>query len=259
MNGNRELAGRVALVTGGAGGIGSAIVALLAEAGAAVVFTDISAGAGEAAAERLIAAGYTVRFVLADATVEAGAAGAVEATLAAFGHLDMAINNVGNFGAGDSSSTSLEETDLTAWEATMRQCLTTCMLGMKYALRPMVAAGGGSIVNIASLAGIRVTRHASFAYHAAKAGVVHLSEAAAVLYAPQNIRVNVVAPGLTLTPNIEHTMNPATRDAISQEFHPSGRMITPREIAEAVLWAASTRSAGVTGITIPVDGGWAAR
>src|SRR3546814_5933498 len=77
--------------------------------------------------------------------------------------------------------------------------LTSCMLGMKYALPPMLAAGSGSIVNIASLAGIRVTRYASYAYHAAKAGVVHLSEAAAVLYADRGIRVNVIAPGLTLT------------------------------------------------------------
>src|SRR3546814_3940735 len=102
------------------------------------------------------------------------------------------------------------------------------MLGMKYALPPMLAAGSGSIVNIASLAGIRVTRYASYAYHAAKAGVVHLSEAAAVLYADRGIRVNVIAPGLTLTPNIARTMPDEVRASLVREFHPSQRMVSPR-------------------------------
>src|SRR3546814_8370849 len=113
------------------------------------------------------------------------------------------------------------------------------MLGMKYALPPMLAAGSGSIVNIASLAGIRVTRYASYAYHAAKAGVVHLSEAAAVLYADRGIRVNVIAPGLTLTPNIARTMPDEVRASLVREFHPSQRMVSPNEIAEAVAWAAA--------------------
>src|SRR3546814_1743853 len=91
------------------------------------------------------------------------------------------------------------------------------MLGMKYALPPILASGSGSIVNIASLAGIRVTRYASYAYHAAKAGVVRLSEAAAVLYADRGIRVNVIAPGLTLTPNIARTMPDEVRASLVRE------------------------------------------
>ena len=224
-----DLAGRVALITGGGSGIGRAVVSLFAEAGATVVFTDLHAPAEPPA-------GANVIFVRADATVEADAAAAVEQTLHAHGRLDVLVNNVGGFGAGDNTG-PIEEIELEAWDNTVRQCLSTCMLGMKHALPPMTAAKRGAIINIASLAGIRVTRYASYAYHAAKAGVVHLSEAAAVLYAPQGIRVNVVAPGLTLTPTIEATMSPETQTTVAAEFHPSGRMIRPSEIAEACLWA----------------------
>lgn len=251
---NLELSGQVALVTGGATGIGRAIVGLLAERGASVAFTDWTPEAGE----KVVGEIPGVRFIKADATREADAAGAVEQTLAAFGRLDIAVNNVGNYGPGDSGDTLLEDYDLEVWDSTIRQSLTTCMLGTKYALRPMVAAGRGSIVNISSLAGIRFSRHSSYAYNAAKAAVVHLSKTLAVTYAPKGVRVNVVAPGLTLTPRIE-TMDPALRDSLVAEFNPSGRIVSPAEIAEAVVWAASNRSSSVTGVVIPVDGGWAAR
>ncbi|HMO74642.1 MAG TPA: SDR family oxidoreductase, partial [Sphingopyxis sp.] len=220
--------GRVALVTGGASGIGEAIVRRLAAEGASVLFTDIDEAAGGRVAE---AEPDAIRFLHADATSEADAENSVAETLAAFGRLDIAVNNVGNFGAGDAVGVGLEDTPVEAWDNTLRQCLTSCMLGMKYALPPMLAAGSGSIVNIASLAGIRVTRYASYAYHAAKAGVVHLSEAVAVLYADRGIRVNVVAPGLTLTPNVANSMAEEVRASLVREFHPSQRMVAPEEIA----------------------------
>jgi len=248
---SESLGGKVALVTGGGSGIGRATVAALRAAGAAVAFTDIAEPAGAMAEGAL--------FIRSDATVEADAAQAVETTVQRFGRLDIVVNNVGNFGAGDRSDVPISETPLEAWEATVRQCLTTCMLGTKYAVRAMLRAGGGCIVNVASLAGIRVTRYASPAYTAAKAGVVHLSEQLAVLHAPDKIRINVVAPGLTLTPAIETSMTAEQRAAIAQEFHPMGRMITPDEIAHAILWLASPASSGVTGLVVPVDGGWAAK
>lgn len=249
-------AGHVALVTGGASGIGEAIVRRLVADGAQVLFTDIDEVAGEQMADEM--PGVT-RFLRADATVERDAEQSVAAALAAFGRLDIAINNVGNFGAGDAAGIGLEDVVLDAWDNTLRQCLTSCMLGMKYALPPMLAAGSGSIVNVASLAGIRVTRFASYAYHAAKAGVVHLSEAAAVLYADRGIRVNVVAPGLTLTPNIARAMSEEARTALVGEFHPSRQMVSPEQIADAVAWAAAPAGAHATGLTLPIDGGWSAR
>jgi len=244
----QALEGQVALVSGGGSGIGRATVAALIAAGARVAFTDIVPSQAESAL-----------FIQADATREADAARAVKEAVAAFGRLDIVVNNVGNFGAGDHWDVPLAETPLEAWEATVRQCLTSTMLGMKHAIPALSAQGGGAIVNVASLAGIRVTPYASPAYTAAKAGAVHLSEQAAVMLARQNIRVNVVAPGLTLTPNIEATMPAETRAAIANEFHPMGRMVMPDEIAQAIVWAVSPAASGVTGLVIPVDGGWAAK
>lgn len=246
----REAASRVALVSGGGSGIGRATVAALCATGVRVAWTDIVVPDQPEPDGTL--------FIHADATREEDAARAVADTLAAFGQLDIMVNNVGNFGAGDRWDVPLAETPLDAWDATVRQCLTTTMLGMKHAI-PALLKGGGVIVNVASLAGIRVTPYASPAYTAAKAGVVHLSEQTAVMLAKQNIRVNVVAPGLTLTRNIEKSMPPETRAAIAAEFHPMHRMVTPEEIADAIVWASSPRSSGVTGLVIPVDGGWAAK
>jgi NAD(P)-dependent dehydrogenase (short-subunit alcohol dehydrogenase family) len=247
----QELSGRAALVSGGATGIGAAIVARLAEAGASVLYTDISEPQAEPT--------DGVRFLRADATTEAGAEASVAAALAAFGRLDIAVNNVGNFGVGDSHEIPLHETDLAVWDGTVRQCLTSCMLGMKHALRPMVAAGSGAIVNISALAGIRVTPYASPAYTAAKAAIAHLTRQAGVLYARSGVRVNCVAPGLTETANMRKYIDAAWREAVTRDFHPMGRMARPEEIADACVWAASDRSSAITGHIIPVDGGWAAR
>lgn len=245
-----DLQGKVALVTGGGRGIGAAIVQRLCDQGVHVAFTDLAQSDSEPNGSF---------FIRADATVESDAAAALADVEMRFGRLDILVNNVGNFGAGDRLDVPLESTPLDAWDATMKQCLTSCMLGMKYAIPALRRAGGGAIVNIASLAGIRVTRFASPAYTAAKAAVVHLSEQLAVLHAPENIRINVVAPGLTLTPNIAETLSPESQQAIASEFQPMGRLVTPAEVADAVIWAASPRASGVTGLVIPVDGGWAAK
>ena len=153
------LQGQVALVSGGGSGIGRATVAALMSAGARVAFTDIAPSQIDGAL-----------FVKADATCEADAVRTVAEVLAAYGRLDIVVNNVGNFGQGDHWDVPLAETPLGAWDATLHQCLTTTMLGMKHAIPALLASGGGAIVNIASLAGIRVTPYASPAYTAAKAG-----------------------------------------------------------------------------------------
>jgi NAD(P)-dependent dehydrogenase (short-subunit alcohol dehydrogenase family) len=139
----------------------------------------------------------------------------------------------------------------------MRQSLSTCVLAMKAALSPMIAQSSGAIVNVASLAGMRVARFASPAYSAAKAGVIHLSRRSALAYAPMGIRINCVAPGVTLTPQLQ-LLDKAEQDNIANELHPSGRLVGTEEVANAILWAASDRSSSVIGHVIPVDGGWSA-
>ena len=131
---------------------------------------------------------------------------------------------------------------------------------MKYEIQQMLKQGGGVIANTTSLAGVRITPHSSPGYVAAKAGVVHLTRYAAVLYAKDNIRVNVIAPGLTATPAVLGAFpTPEARNAIAAEFHPMGRLMTPQELADAFLWVCSDQASGVTGLTIPVDGGWTAK
>jgi NAD(P)-dependent dehydrogenase (short-subunit alcohol dehydrogenase family) len=153
----------------------------------------------------------------------------------------------------------LHESTLDGWEGTLSVSLTSVFLAMKHELNQMMKQGGGVIANTSSLAGLRVTFNFSPGYVAAKSGVIHLSEYAAVMYAKHNIRVNVIAPGLTGTPAVLGMFNAVQRNAMAAETQPMGRMMTPEELADAYLWACSSQASGITGLTIPVDGGWAAR
>jgi NAD(P)-dependent dehydrogenase (short-subunit alcohol dehydrogenase family) len=251
---------RVAIVSGGAGGIGAAIVRKLAEARARVVFSDVAADQGEAFARQLCDAGAYVRFVIADARVESDVKRLVDTALNISAKLDIAINNVGGTAEGDSITSRVHDTDVGAWDGTFDYCLKSCFLAMKHELAPMLAAGSGAIVNISSLAGMRWTEMTSPAYAVAKSGVIHLTRYAALAYAKQGIRVNAVAPGITATPGVLRAFpDRGAADILAAEYHPMARMMAPEEIADACMWAASDASSGATGLVIPIDGGWAAR
>ena len=254
----QRYAGKIALVSGGASGIGRATVAGLVAEGGKVVFTDIAEEAGRLFEDELRGAGHDAFFRPSDATNEASVEADVAFAVERFGRLDVGINNIGNLGRGDRPDMAVHDCDLAAWKATVDVCLTSCFLGMKYQILQMLKQGGGAIANTAALAGIRVATGASPGYAAAKAGVVHLSEHAAVHYARNNIRVNVVAPGLTATPAVLRRFSEATRNEMAGRTQPMGRMMTPEELADAFLWICSDQASGVTGLTIPVDGGWAA-
>lgn len=251
--------GKVALVNGGASGIGKATVEGLAREGAKIVFSDITADAGEAFAAELNARGVDATFLAADATDEEAVRALVAHIVEKHGRLDAAFNLVGNMGAADQLGPRIHDATLEGFEATLDVSLTSAFLCMKYEIAQMLKQGGGAIANTTSLAGIRVTRHSTPGYVAAKAGVVHLTHYAAVLYASDNIRVNVIAPGLTATPAVVGAFTTEEREAIATEFHPMRRLMTPAEQADAFLWACSDQASGVTGLTIPVDGGWAAK
>lgn len=256
----RRYEGKVALVTGGAMGIGKATVEGLAREGARVAFTDLVDDAGLALESELKSQGNEVMFVRSDATREDEVQALVAQIVSRWGRLDIGINNVGNMGKADRLGVRIHDATLEGFDSTLDVSLKTNFLCMKYEIEQMLKQGGGVIANTTSLAGVRVTPHSTAGYVAAKAGVVHLTRWAAVLYAKDNIRVNVVAPGLTATPAVLGAFpTEEARNAIASEFHPMGRLMTPQELADAFLWVCSDQASGITGLMIPVDGGWTAR
>jgi len=254
----RRHEGRVAIITGGSSGIGAATVRAFAAEGAKVLIADVADAAGQALAAELNAAGQTARFRRTNAVDETDVAGLVADAVAEFGRLDIAINNIGNLGPGQTPYDKLHETTLAQWQSTVDLNLTSCFLGMKYQIAQMLRQGGGVIANTSSMAGVRVSLDAPASYAAAKSAVVHLSEHAAVHYARDNIRVNVVAPGLTGTPAVLASMTEEQRRSAAERTHPMGRLMRPEEQAAAFVWLCSDEASGVTGLTIPVAGGWAA-
>ena len=252
--------GKVALVTGGASGIGKATVEGLAHEGAKVAFTDITDDAGKALESQLKAQGHDVMFVRSDATREEDVKSLVEKIVARWGRLDVGINNVGNNGKDDVMGVRIHDSTVKGFDSTLEVSLKTNFICMKYEIEQMLKQGGGAIANTTSLAGIRITPDCTAGYVAAKAGVVHLTRWAAVLYAKDNIRVNVIAPGLTATPAVLNAFpTEEARNAMADRTMPMGRLMTPQELADAFLWVCSDQASGVTGLTIPVDGGWAAK
>jgi NAD(P)-dependent dehydrogenase (short-subunit alcohol dehydrogenase family) len=255
----RRYEGKIVLVTGGASGIGRRVVTRLIQEGASVAFTDIQDEQGEALARQLADAGANAMFLRSDAREEDQVRALMAAILGRYGRLDVAINNVGHLGGADRTDMLIHETTIEAWESTLASTLKCTFLCMKHEIIQMLEQGAGVIANVSSLAGMRVTQFASASYTPAKAGIIHMSRQAAVLYATKNIRVNVVAPGMTATEGALAALGQEKGDEIAAAFHPMGRMVTPDEVAEALLWVCSDGASGITGHTVPVDGGWAAR
>jgi NAD(P)-dependent dehydrogenase (short-subunit alcohol dehydrogenase family) len=252
----QELTGRVALVTGGASGIGRATGHALAAAGAAVVVADVDAARAETVAGELHAAGGQALAVRVDVTDDAAVRAMVEAATRTFGGLDLAVNAAGVGGAQALTHAYPEE----AWLRTLDVNLTGVWRCMRHEIPALLARGAQSgrttaIVNVASVAGlVGFPRHA--AYGASKHGVVGLTKVAALEYARRGLRVNVVCPGFTDTPMVELiTGDDPEHEAQLARRMPIGRLGTPEEIAAGILYLCSDAAAFAIGHALVLDGG----
>lgn len=251
-----RVAGKVALVTGAAMGLGAETARRLAGEGAAVLLTDRDP-AGEAVALGIVAAGGRAAFRLHDVASEADWAGAVAAAVDGFGKLDILVNNAGVA----SSSLALMTHTLDDWRRILSINLDGVFLGLRHA-GPALAVQGGSVINLSSILG-KVAIPNAAAYCASKGGVLLLTKAAAVEWAPIGIRVNSVHPGFIDTPMVANALQASEngnemRDALIAA-HPLVRFGVPREIADAVVFLASDESSFMTGAELVVDGGYTAQ
>ncbi len=248
-----RVAGKVALISGGAGGIGAARAKLLAKEGAAVVIADLLEDEGRAAEAQIAESGGKALFVNLDVTSEDSWRNAVQAAVASFGKLDVLVNN-----AGISQRAGVEETTSEAWDKVMDVNVKGVFLGTQAAIPEMRKAGGGSIINISSIYGL-VGSGASASYHASKGAVRIFNKSTAIQYASENIRANSVHPGFIDTPMTRaHHDNPNIYEERVAKT-PIGRMGQPEDIAAGILYLASDESSFVTGAELVIDGGMTAQ
>lgn len=255
-----RLADRVAVVTGGAGGIGGAIVERFLLNGAKVVIVDIDMKAAERLQERLLGSGAdkqdNMLFVEADVTDADHMERLCAQVLETYGRVDILVHAAGISGRplGDGPVTACPEP---TWEKVIRTNLTSAYLVSKYLLPPMMEARTGSVIHIASDDALAIPPppHDTHAYIAAKGGVIALTRAMAISYAPYNIRVNAIAPGWIETPMTQDLQADQEGYAALIARHPLGRMGTPGDIAGAALFLAGDDASFITGVVLPVEGG----
>lgn len=250
------LDGKVALVTGGGSGIGRAVALAFAREGAKVVVSDVRADDGEETLALLRSAGGDAIFIRLDVTRPEAQRTAVACAEARFGSLSVACNNAGFSRGPTGEYRPVADVALEDWRAIMEVNLDGVFHGLQVQIPAMVRAGGGAIVNVASVMG-SVAAPGLGPYVAAKHGVVGLTRAAALDHAAAGVRINCVAPGYIDTPML------AKQDAAMRErlagLHPLGRIGRPEEIAELVVWLCSDQASFVTGAYYPCDGGYLAQ
>ncbi|HEX5153006.1 MAG TPA: SDR family oxidoreductase [Parafilimonas sp.] len=247
----KTLENKIAIITGAGSGIGKATAMLFAKEGAKVVVSDINEQHGNQVVEEIKAARGEAVFIKANTANAEDNENLVKQTVKQYGGLDIAVNNAGIGGPLNVTG----EYPIDGWQKVIDINLSGVFYGLRYQLPAM--KNGGSIVNIASILGQAGTKF-SPAYVAAKHGVVGLTKAAALEYADKNIRINSVGPGYIKTPLVMKTLEKPALDALVG-LHPIGRLGEAEEIAELILWLASSKSSFVTGAYYPADGGYLAQ
>jgi NAD(P)-dependent dehydrogenase (short-subunit alcohol dehydrogenase family) len=248
-----QLQGKRAIVTGAATGIGAVTARLFAQEGAGVVVADVNEDAGRRTVEEIRDGGGTAHFVRTDVTRESDVEALLENGAEALGGLDVLFNN-----AGAQRSGPITEFDQEQWDLLMAVNPRSCFFGVKHAVPLLRQSGGGSIINMASLAAVKGGAGLT-AYSASKGAIVAFTKALAAELAPDNIRVNAVCPGWIDTPfnqpAIDFMGGRAEQDRIVKQIVPLGRQGTPEEIAPIVVYLASDGSSYMTGQALVVDGG----
>jgi NAD(P)-dependent dehydrogenase (short-subunit alcohol dehydrogenase family) len=265
MQQGKRLVGKVAIVTGGASGIGAETARTFAQHGAKVLLTDSNSTLGQSVAKQISESGGTAMFSIQDVRDEDRWTAIVADTEKTYGRLDILCNIAGisgrdpklNIQTSLTAGPRLAEQTLEQWNRVMEINSTGVFLGTKAVIPAMQRAGGGSIINISSICGI-IGSHANAAYHASKGAVRIFSKAAAIQYAPDKIRVNSVHPGFVDTPMTKpgHSNPDVARQRL--DATPLGRFGTPADIAAGCLYLASDEASWVTGSELVIDGGMTA-
>ena len=248
-----KLAHKVAVLTGAGSGIGRATALLFAKEGAKVVVVDLDAKEGQTTVDMIKDDGGEATLVVTDVTKASDVQNLVKATLDKYHQLDILVNIAGIFTTG-----TVVETPEVDWHRILGVNLDGIFLCMKYCIPEMMKGGEGAVVNVSSEAGLVGIKN-QVAYNVSKSGVIAITQSTALDFADQNIRVNCLCPGRTLTPLVEkvitESQNPETTRRILSEDRPMKRMGKPEEIAAPILFLATDASSYITGINLIIDGG----
>jgi NAD(P)-dependent dehydrogenase (short-subunit alcohol dehydrogenase family) len=247
-----RLDGKIALITGGASGMGRVAAGLFATEGASVVLTDVADEAGKEVAKEIEAAGGEAAYVHADVASEDDARAMVEAAVERFGGLHVLYNNAGVMLPDDGS---VDSTDASVWDRTLDINVKGVAFGCKYGIPAMIASGGGSIVNVASFVAWMGAATSQTAYTASKGAVLSMTREIAVEYARKGIRCNALCPGPIDTPLLAELLSDPARRQRRFVHIPIGRLGQAEELAKAALFLASDDSSYMTGASLIVDGG----
>ncbi len=248
-----RLQDRVTIITGAGSGIGRAMASIFAQEGARVLAVDVDEGAAAETRRLLAERGQEAASYTADVRLTDDVRGMITTAMEHFGHIDILCNN-----AGIGSTQSVAETPEDVWENVFAVNVRGCYLGCKYAIPHMLAAGGGVIINMASVGGMVGLKNRA-AYSAAKGAIISLTRSVAINYVQQQIRCTCICPGTVDSPWVQRLLDeapdPAAERAALQARQPMGRLGLPEEIAKAALYLASDDAAFITGTSLVIDGG----